>query len=74
MAFDMVGGARHLNATLAALCSLRRRCRLVLMGSMNASLPLSYTDLPNSTISRTRISQFIFKTFKRDQLAAENTI
>lgn len=50
MAFDMGGGARHPNATLAALCSLRRRGRLVLMGSMSASLPLSYMDLPTYLI------------------------
>jgi alcohol dehydrogenase len=46
MAFDMVGGARHPNATLAALRSLRRGGSLVLMGSMSTSLPLSYMDLP----------------------------
>jgi len=45
MAFDMVGGARDPNATLAALRSLRRGGRLVLMGSMSAPLPLSYTEL-----------------------------
>src|SRR5882724_3623563 len=45
MAFDMVGQARDPNATLAALRSLRRRGRLVLMGSMSAPLPLSYMEL-----------------------------
>jgi len=40
-----VGGARDPNATLAALYSLRRMGRLVLMGSMNTPLPLSYMDL-----------------------------
>lgn len=45
MAFDMVGGARDPNATLAALRSLRRGGRLVLMGSMSAPLPLSYMEL-----------------------------
>jgi alcohol dehydrogenase len=45
MAFDMVGQARDPNATLAALRSLRRGGRLVLMGSMSAPLPLSYMEL-----------------------------
>src|SRR5260370_88275 len=45
MAFDMVGGASDPNATLAALRSLRRRGRLVLMGSMSAPLPLSYMEI-----------------------------
>jgi alcohol dehydrogenase len=45
MAFDMVGQARDPNATLAALRSLRRGGRLVLMGSMSAPLPLSYADI-----------------------------
>ncbi|WP_233889754.1 zinc-binding dehydrogenase [Paraburkholderia flagellata] len=39
LAFDMVGGARDPNMTLAALRSLRREGRLVLMGSMTADLP-----------------------------------
>jgi alcohol dehydrogenase len=43
MAFDMVGQARDSNATLAALRSLRRGGRLVLMGSMSVELPVSYT-------------------------------
>ena len=45
MAFDMVGQARDPNATLAALRSLRRNGRLVLMGSMSSPLPLSYSEL-----------------------------
>ena len=45
MAFDMVGQARDPNATLAALGALRRGGRLVLMGSMTASLPVSYVQL-----------------------------
>jgi alcohol dehydrogenase len=45
MAFDMVGQARDPNATLAALRSLRRGGRLVLMGSMSAPLPLTYMEL-----------------------------
>ena len=45
MAFDMVGQAGDPNATLAALNSLRRGGRLVLMGSMTAPLPLSYSDV-----------------------------
>lgn len=43
MAFDMVGQAGDPNATLAALHSLRRAGRLVLMGSMTTALPLPYT-------------------------------
>ena len=45
MAFDMVGQAGDANATLAALNSLRRGGRLVLMGSMTTPLPLSYSDV-----------------------------
>ena len=43
MAFDMVGQARDPRATLAALHSLRRGGRLVLMGSMTTELPIPYT-------------------------------
>ena len=42
IAFDMVGRARDPNATLAALHSLNRGGRLVLMGSMTTELPLPY--------------------------------
>jgi alcohol dehydrogenase len=45
MAFDMVGGAQDPNATLAALKSLRRGGRLVLMGSMRVPLPISYLEV-----------------------------
>jgi alcohol dehydrogenase len=45
MAFDMVGGAQDSNATLAALKSLRRGGRLVLMGSMKVPLPISYLEV-----------------------------
>lgn len=45
MAFDMVGQASDPNATLAALHSLRRGGRLVLMGSMTTDLPVPYTTL-----------------------------
>ena len=45
MAFDMVGGARDPNATLAALRSLGRNGRLVVMGSMEADLPIPYVEL-----------------------------
>jgi len=45
MAFDMVGQARDPNSTLAALHSLRRGGRLVLMGSMTTDLPVPYTAL-----------------------------
>lgn len=43
IAFDMVGNAADPNATLAALLSLRRAGRLVLMGSMTVPLPIPYT-------------------------------
>lgn len=42
LAFDMVGQATSPNSTLAALLSLKRRGRMVLMGSMNVPLPLPY--------------------------------
>ncbi|MEX3761946.1 zinc-binding dehydrogenase [Paraburkholderia phenoliruptrix] len=45
MAFDMVGNAGDPNATLAALHSLRRAGRLVLMGSMTVELPIPYTQV-----------------------------
>jgi alcohol dehydrogenase len=45
IAFDMVGGATDPNSTLAALNALRRRGRLVLMGSMTAALPVPYLQL-----------------------------
>ncbi|KAA1005365.1 zinc-binding dehydrogenase [Paraburkholderia panacisoli] len=45
MAFDMVGGARDPNMTLAALRSLASGGRLVLMGSMAVPLPLPYTEV-----------------------------
>jgi alcohol dehydrogenase len=45
MAFDMVGQARDPNSTLAALHSLRRGGRLVLMGSMTTELPIPYTTV-----------------------------
>jgi len=42
LAFDMVGGAKDPNSTLAALGALYRQGRLVLMGSMMAPLPINY--------------------------------
>jgi alcohol dehydrogenase len=45
VAFDMVGQARDPNSTLAALHSLRRGGRLVLMGSMTTELPVPYTTV-----------------------------
>jgi alcohol dehydrogenase len=44
-AFDMVGQTRDPNSTLAALHSLRRGGRPVLMGSMTTDLPLPCTDV-----------------------------
>ena len=45
IAFDMVGAARDSNMTLAALRSLSREGRLVLMGSMTVPLPIPYTEV-----------------------------
>ncbi|HUB91444.1 MAG TPA: zinc-binding alcohol dehydrogenase family protein [Dyella sp.] len=45
MAFDMVGRACDANSTLSALGALRRRGRLVLMGSMSVPLPLDYGQM-----------------------------
>ena len=45
MAFDMVGGAQDADSTLAALRSLGRNGRLVLMGSMSVDLPVPYVEL-----------------------------
>jgi alcohol dehydrogenase len=45
IAFDMVGGAKDPTSTLAALDSLKRGGRLVLMGSMTVDLPISYMQL-----------------------------
>jgi alcohol dehydrogenase len=44
MAFDQVGRANDASSTLAALRSLRRGGRMVLMGSMSASLPITYSE------------------------------
>lgn len=45
LAFDMVGNAGDPNMTLAALRSLSRGGRLVVMGSMNVPLPVPYTEV-----------------------------
>lgn len=45
LAFDMVGHASDAGATLAALRSLRRNGRLVLMGSMQVELPIPYGEM-----------------------------
>lgn len=45
LGFDMVGQATDANATLAALRSLRRGGRLVLMGSMQVDLPITYREM-----------------------------
>ena len=58
MAFDMVGGAQDPNATLAALKSLRRGGRLVLMGSMTVPLPISYLDVMLNNLEI--IGQFMY--------------
>jgi alcohol dehydrogenase len=58
MAFDMVGSAQDPNATLAALKSLRRGGRLVLMGSMTVPLPISYLDVMLNNLEI--IGQFMY--------------
>jgi alcohol dehydrogenase len=45
MALDLVGNAADPVATLAALRALKRRGRLVLMGSMTTPLPLTYGEV-----------------------------
>jgi alcohol dehydrogenase len=45
VAFDMVGRATDPDATLAALRSLRRGGRLVLMGSVDVPLCISYGEV-----------------------------
>lgn len=45
LAFDQVGGASDPRSTLAALKSLHRGGRLVLMGSMTSPLPIPYGEL-----------------------------
>ena len=45
LAFDMVGQATDPQATFAALRSLRRGGRLVLMGSMQVDLPIAYQEM-----------------------------
>jgi alcohol dehydrogenase len=60
LAFDMVGQARDPKATLAALHSLRRGGRLVLMGSMTVDLPVPYTALMLN--SWEIIGQFMYPT------------
>lgn len=45
LAFDIVGRATDPNATLAALRSLQRNGRLVIMGSMQVPLPIPYGDV-----------------------------
>lgn len=45
LAFDMVGHATGPNATLAALRSLCRNGRMVLLGSMEVDLPITYREM-----------------------------
>ncbi|TKC78106.1 alcohol dehydrogenase [Trinickia terrae] len=45
LAFDMVGQASDASSTVAALMSLRRAGRLVLMGSMQVPLPVPYAQM-----------------------------
>jgi alcohol dehydrogenase len=45
LGFDMVGHATDANATLATLRSLRGGGRLVLMGSMQVDLPITYREM-----------------------------
>jgi alcohol dehydrogenase len=57
-ALDFVGNAQDSNATLAALKSLRRGGRLVLMGSMGVPLPISYLDVMLNNLEI--IGQFMY--------------
>jgi alcohol dehydrogenase len=50
LAFDMVGQAGDASATLAALNSLRRNGRLVLMGSMTVPLSVNYLQLMGNNL------------------------
>ena len=45
LALDMVGDATNANSTLAALRSLHRQGRLVLMGSMSVPVPVPYMEM-----------------------------
>jgi alcohol dehydrogenase len=65
MAFDIVGNAQDPAGTLAALKSLRRGGRLVLMGSMAVPLPISYLDVMLNNLEI--IGQFMYSrdTFMR---------
>jgi alcohol dehydrogenase len=45
MVLDMVGGATDAGSTLAALRSLYRNGRIVLMGSMSVPVPISYLEM-----------------------------
>jgi alcohol dehydrogenase len=65
LAFDMVGAAQDANATLAALKSLRRGGRLVLMGSMTVPLPISYLEVMLNNLEI--VGQFMYpqNTFMR---------
>ncbi len=58
MAFDMVGQAKDPHATLAALHSLRRGGRLILMGSMTTDLPVPYTAVMLNNLEI--IGQFMY--------------
>jgi alcohol dehydrogenase len=65
MAFDIVGNAQDPVGTLAALKSLRRGGRLVLMGSMAVPLPISYLEVMLNNLEI--IGQFMYSrdTFMR---------
>ena len=54
----MVGNAKDPNATLAALHSLRRGGRLVLMGSMTTDLPVPYLAVMMNSLEI--IGQFMY--------------
>jgi alcohol dehydrogenase len=58
IAFDMVGQAKDPNSTLAALHSLRRGGRLVLMGSMTSELPVPYLTVMMNSLEI--IGQFMY--------------
>jgi alcohol dehydrogenase len=59
MAFDMVGQAGDPNATLAALSGVRRRGRLVLMGSMTSPMPVNYMQMMGNSLEI--VGHFMFE-------------
>jgi alcohol dehydrogenase len=68
VALDLVGQAASTNTTLAALRSLRRRGRLVLMGSASVPLPVSFGDMLSNDCEV--VGNFMYPKTAPGQLAA----